>query len=399
MVAGMVTIGGVTRLTRSGLSMTDWKLHGSLPPMSQAEWEKEFERYKLFPEWQQRKSMSLSEFKYIYFWEYGHRMMGRAVGVAFTLPGLYFAARGMIPRSLYPRLGLLFTLGGGQGLIGWWMVKSGLDMNPEQKKEIRVSPYRLATHLSMAFTTYGLLLWTGLQLLQPAEMMKQIAATLPKEVMTAAKSSRRFAIHNGALIALTVLSGAYVAGNDAGHAFNTFPKMGDDWIPQEILDMTPMWRNFFENIATVQFDHRILALSTVTAIGLMYRQALTAINGSYFKALPPLARLAYHAVAGMSVAQVGLGISTLLLYVPIPLAAVHQFGSLTLLSLVTVLVHSLNFSRYGAVVGAVGGAVGVSSAAVAGVGAGSGGLKVAHSLLTGTFTKRLLSTLAKRKVD
>lgn len=325
MVAGMVTVGGVTRLTRSGLSMTDWKLQGSMPPMSAEEWEKEFDRYKTFPEWQQRKNMTLDEFKYIFFWEWGHRMLGRTVGLAFTLPALYFGARGMIPKTLYPRLGLLFALGGGQGLIGWWMVKSGLDVDPEtHKKEIRVSPYRLATHLSMAFTTYGLLLWTGLDLLNPASKMKAIAEKLSSETLAFAKRSRRFALHNVALVAATVLSGAYVAGNDAGRAYNTFPKMGDDWIPEGILEMTPLWRNFVENTATVQFDHRVLALSTLAAIGLMYKSALGAMQGAYFKALPPITRAAYHAVAGMAVTQVALGISTLLLYVPIPLAAVHQ---------------------------------------------------------------------------
>ena len=126
LVAGMVTIGGITRLTRSGLSMTDWKLQGSLPPTNLQEWEIEFERYKQYPEWQQRQSMTLDEFKFIFFWEYGHRMMGRFIGIAFVVPCSYFLARGMIPKSMYPRMGLLLGLGGGQGLVGWWMVRSGL---------------------------------------------------------------------------------------------------------------------------------------------------------------------------------------------------------------------------------------------------------------------------------
>jgi cytochrome c oxidase assembly protein subunit 15 len=142
--------------------MTDWKVTGNLPPMNKKDWEIEFNRYKTYPEWQQRKSMTVDEFKYIFFWEYGHRMMGRFLGFAFAGPFLYFAGRGMIPKSLYPRLATLFGMGGAQGLVGWWMVKSGLDMDPEQKKEIRVAPYRLATHLSMAFVTYTLLLWTGI---------------------------------------------------------------------------------------------------------------------------------------------------------------------------------------------------------------------------------------------
>lgn len=330
MVAGMVTVGGVTRLTKSGLSMTDWKLQGSLPPMTDEEWEKEFDRYKTFPEWQQRKNMTVGEFKYIYFWEWGHRMLGRTVGLAFTLPGLYFAARGMIPRYLYPRLGLLFALGGGQGLIGWWMVKSGLEMDPEQKKEIRVSPYRLATHLIMAFTTYGLLLWTGLELLNPASQMKKVASTLSEEVLAIAKRSRRFNLHNLGIVALTVLSGAYVAGNDAGRAYNTFPKMGDEWIPSGILELSPMWRNFFENTATVQFDHRLMALSTLSAVTVGHIAAKKALQGAFFQAIPTGTRLAYQATMGMAWTQVALGISTLLMYVPVSLAAAHQVHLLIL---------------------------------------------------------------------
>ena len=344
LVAGMVTVGGITRLTKSGLSMTDWKLQGSMPPMNAAEWEKEFERYKEFPEWQQRKSMTIDEFKYIYFWEWGHRMMGRSLGFAFALPAMYFGVRGLIPTSLYPRLATLFGLGGAQGIIGWWMVKSGLDVDPNQKKEIRVSPYRLATHLTMAFTTYTLLLWTSLDLLNTPQIARSTASTFSVETLKKAASLRKFAIFNGLLVATTVVSGAYVAGNDAGRAFNTFPMMGDHWIPPEILEMKPLWRNFVENTATVQFDHRVLALTTLGSIGAMFTKAR--MSGLLWNSLPSYARLALNLTAGMSVAQVGLGISTLLLYVPVPLAATHQFGSLTLLSLVTCLAHSLNFARY-----------------------------------------------------
>lgn len=345
LVAGMVTVGGVTRLTRSGLSMTDWKLQGSLPPMNTEEWEREFARYKTFPEWQQRKSMTLEEFKYIYFWEYGHRMFGRVIGMAFVLPGLYFGLTGRIPKAYYPRMALLFGLGGGQGLVGWWMVKSGLEMDPNQKKEIRVSPYRLAAHLGMAFTTYTALIWTAMDLYNPANKAKDIAMKLSGEVLQFARKSRKFAIHNAALVALTVMSGAFVAGNDAGNAYNTWPKMGDDWIPSDIATFTPLWKNLFENTATVQFDHRMLAYSTLSAIGLMYWKAKTALSGAFWANIPRASRLAYSAVAAMGVAQVGLGISTLLMYVPIPLAATHQFGSLTLLTLITALAHSLNFSK------------------------------------------------------
>jgi cytochrome c oxidase assembly protein subunit 15 len=253
LVAGMVTIGGITRLTRSGLSMTDWKLQGNWPPMNPSEWEAEFERYKKFPEWQQRKSMTVDEFKFIYYWEYGHRMMGRALGFAFAIPGAYFAARGMIPKRLYPRVALLFGLGGAQGLIGWWMVKSGLDMDPAQRKEIRVSPYRLTTHLSMAFTTYCLLLWTGMDVLHGPEAMRATAQKMSAEVLKHARKVRSLAAVSAVLAATTVVSGAFVAGNDAGRAYNTFPLMNDKLIPvEDMFTMEPTWRNFFENTATVQ---------------------------------------------------------------------------------------------------------------------------------------------------
>eukprot|EP00605_Chrysophyceae_sp_TOSAG23-4_P001045 GSChrysophyteH1.ASY1.ANO1.1149.1 assembled CDS len=314
LIAGMVSVGGITRLTRSGLSMTDWKLQGSLPPTSVEEWNREFDRYKKFPEWQQRQSMTLDEFKYIFFWEWGHRMLGRGLGVAFALPFLVFAARGMIPRHLMPRMALLFTMGGTQGLVGWWMVKSGLDkatiIGIDQNREIRVSPYRLATHLGMAFATFGACLWTGLE-----------------------------------IISIGMLSGAYVAGNDAGNAYNTWPKMGDDWYPQGMLELEPKWRNFFENTATVQFDHRMLAMATLGSVSTMFLIARRGANGNLWKLmLPNHTRKWLHSAVGMVGVQVGLGISTLLLYVPTHLAATHQLGSLALLTFSTGAVHSLRFA-------------------------------------------------------
>lgn len=348
MIAGIVTVGGVTRLTRSGLSMTDWNIQGGLPPMTDEEWEKEFARYKTFPEWQQRQSMTVDDFKFIYFWEYGHRMMGRLVGVVFTVPALYFSARGMIPKSMYPRMALLFSLGGAQGLVGWWMVKSGLEMDPQQRQEIRVSPYRLATHLTMAFTTYTAVLWTALDVLQPASKLRALADKLPHEVLNYARRSRRFGIHNLALVFTTAVSGAFVAGMDAGLAYNNWPMMGDEWIPKEILDLKPLWKNFFENTATVQFDHRMLAYTTISAITAGYVLAKKALEGRYWAALPRRLRFAYTAVAAMAATQVTLGISTLLMYVPLELATAHQAGSLVLLTLTTFLVHSLNFVKHGA---------------------------------------------------
>ena len=354
LVAGMVSIGGITRLTKSGLSMTDWKLQGTMPPTNLEEWNREFDRYKQFPEWQQRQSMTLDEFKYIFYWEWGHRMMGRSLGFAFALPFLGFAARGMIPRRLMPRMALLFGLGGTQGLIGWWMVKSGLSkatiIGLDQGREIRVSPYRLATHLGMAFITFGACLWTGLEIVRPTEATIQAIKNLPKaalssDVLKHAAKLRRLSIFNVALVATTVMSGAYVAGNDAGNAYNTFPKMGDQWIPDGMYDLDPIWRNFFENTATVQFDHRVLAVSTLTSIATMLVMARKGGGGKMWtQILPSHSKKFIHSAAGMSVVQVGLGIATLLLYVPVPLAATHQLGSLALLTFSTGAVHSLRFA-------------------------------------------------------
>ncbi|KAJ8599588.1 hypothetical protein CTAYLR_004702 [Chrysophaeum taylorii] len=322
LVAGMVSVGGLTRLTRSGLSMTDWKLQGSLPPATKEDWEAEFERYKQFPEWEQRKSMSLDEFKTIYWWEYGHRMFGRVVGVAFCAPLVYFGMQGRL-RGLEPRLAALLGLGATQGLVGWWMVRSGLDESARASpREIRVSPYRLATHLGLAFSTYSLLVWTSLDVLSPAR---------PTAIPTALKP---LAVASATLVFATALSGAFVAGNDAGRAFNTFPKMDGHWVPPDLLALSPVYRNFGENAATVQFDHRLLALASTCAVGAL---ALAPKPAS----LPPAFTLASTAAGGLLLAQVSLGVATLLLYVPVPLAATHQLGSLALLTATLCAAHAL----------------------------------------------------------
>jgi cytochrome c oxidase assembly protein subunit 15 len=200
----------------------------------------------------------------------------------------------------------------------------------------------------MAFTTYSLLLWTSLDLLNTTEIAKEVSKNLSSDVLKKAKRLRGFALLNGALVFSTVMSGAFVAGNDAGNAFNTFPMMDGKWIPDEILEMQPLWRNFFENTATVQFDHRVLALSTLGSIWTMYINARS--TKPLWQSIPSYTRLAFNATTGISLIQVGLGISTLLLYVPVPLAAVHQAGSLTLLTSIICLVHSLKFSKFGHII-------------------------------------------------
>lgn len=361
LVFGMVSVGGVTRLTKSGLSMTDWKPLGGLPPMTAAEWSDEFERYKQFPEFRQRQSMTLDEFKFIFYWEWGHRMMGRFIGVAFALPMAYFAARGRIPGGLTPRLGLLFTMGGTQGLVGWWMVKSGLEVSPEQRKEIRVSPYRLATHLGMAFATYALLFHTAvdthyshgasaLPARQAAAKALQRLREAGPQVIARAGTLRGAALALCAATYATAVSGAFVAGNDAGRAYNVFPKMTEDsWLPNEPLfdpAVSPWYRNFFENTPLVQLDHRVLATST--AAGTFAALAYARMAPGLWAALTPTARAAITATAGVSAAQVSLGIATLLAYVPLELAAAHQAGSLVLLSSATWMLRSLGFASQAA---------------------------------------------------
>lgn len=355
MVAGMVSVGGLTRLTKSGLSMTDWQPLGRLPPMNHAEWVEEFEKYKTFPEWQQRKSMTLDEFKYIFWWEYGHRMLGRTVGVAFGGPMLYFLARGRIPAQLRARVGGLFALGGAQGLIGAWMVQSGLEMDPAQRREIRVSPYRLATHLGMAFTTYSLLVWTGLDVLRPQANMQRVAAEAAAEGAAGAAGAaarlqslgkvRSAATLTAGLVFATALSGAFVAGNDAGRAFNHFPKMEEGrWVPREVLALAPAWRNPFENTACVQFDHRALALATTASVA----STLAVAGAGGWRGLPRVTQLSLSGMGAMVGVQVALGVSTLLLYVPTELAAAHQAGSLVLLTLALSAAHSLKGAPFSA---------------------------------------------------
>ncbi|CAD5111118.1 DgyrCDS457 [Dimorphilus gyrociliatus] len=252
MVVGAVVLGGITRLTESGLSMTSWKLLGQKYPSNEEEWIAEFERYKSYPEYKYLKKeqgITLSEFKFIYFMEYSHRMWGRLIGVAFALPAAYFLKKGWITKPMKPRLAIYGSLILFQGLLGWYMVKSGLEENKRNEDIPRVSQYRLASHLGSALALFSLTLWGGLthlQLPQKFAQTKQIARLKGAShlVMT--------------LVFVTALSGAFVAGLDAGLTYNSWPKMADSWIPDDILAYSPKISNIFENPTTVQFNHRHL---------------------------------------------------------------------------------------------------------------------------------------------
>lgn len=328
-VFSMVVLGGLTRLTRSGLSMTDWKFTGSLPPLSDEEWDQEFEKYMQSPEYKRvNKGMKIEDFKFIYWMEYAHRMWGRGLGIIFALPFSYFLRKGYITLGLGLRLSALFALGAGQGLIGWWMVKSGLEEPASEYAQPRVSPYRLAAHLTSAFVIYSGLFWTALSVVMPEPPAESIAW-----VRGAAKV-KRFALPVGLVVGLTAVSGAFVAGNDAGHAYNTFPKMGDAWIPEDIFEMKPLIRNFFENTSTVQLDHRLLAAASLISIGTMwwFTRKLD---------IHPAVQTLIGSTLGMAGLQVTLGISTLLSYVPVSLGTAHQAGALTLLTFMLLLNHTV----------------------------------------------------------
>lgn len=239
-VFSMVIIGGVTRLTKSGLSMTDWKFMGSFPPMSPSEWQAEFEKYQNSPEYKRvNKGMTVDDFKLIYWIEYAHRMWGRGLGLFFAGPFMYFLCKGFITKQLGLRLASLLALGAGQGLVGWWMVKSGLEEPDSQYQQPKVSPYRLAGHLMAAFGLYSALLWTALSAVLPQREVQNI------DWVRGSARLRSIALPVAILVGLTAASGAFVAGNDAGHAFNTFPKMGDHWIPKGLFELQPLTRNFF----------------------------------------------------------------------------------------------------------------------------------------------------------
>lgn len=345
MVVGMIHVGGVTRLTQSGLSMTTWSPLGSRPPISTEEWETEFKRYQQFPEYQQRKSMTLDEFQFIFAWEYGHRMLGRTVGLCFAAPWMYFTMRGKIPKGYQKRMLGLLAMGGTQGLVGWWMVKSGLGSDRrDDKNEIRVRPHRLATHLSMAVATYGALLWTGWDIfgINHIDHVKESVAKLGKETIRHASRLRVGGIAVTSITALTIVSGAFVAGNDAGRAYNTFPLMDGKLIPLGMMEMSPWHRNVTQNTTTVQWNHRVLGTTTALAALTL---AAAGLHPNKAALVTPQVRQGLYAVGLAATAQMSLGIATLLHYVPLGLAAAHQIGSVVVFTSGLYVVHSLRYVR------------------------------------------------------
>lgn len=315
LIYAMVILGGVTRLTGSGLSMVDWDpLMGWIPPMTQMQWEHIFELYRSSPEYQKINiGMDLDGFKSIFWLEFLHRVLGRLIGLSFLLPFLYFYFSGKIARQSAPKFILMFLLGGLQGVLGWYMVKSGLVDNPH------VSQYRLTAHLAAAFLIYAYLFWTALGYLIPKERLTVGAAYAPRLY----KGSYGLTV----LITITILSGGFVAGLKAGYGYNTFPDMNGQYIPPGLFTQNPFWINFFENRTTVQFDHRVLAITTWLAVTLFWWRYRTETLSHY-------AQLGMNALLGMVWIQVALGISTLLLVVPTALASIHQAGAVALFTII-----------------------------------------------------------------
>jgi cytochrome c oxidase assembly protein subunit 15 len=312
MILAMVVIGGITRLTESGLSITEWKpLTGVVPPLSDRQWEESFKLYRQIPEYRiTHAGMSLADYKAIYWWEFVHRLWGRLIGIAFAVPLAIFLLRKRIRPGLAPWLCLLLLLGGLQGVLGWYMVSSGLSQRTD------VSQYRLAAHFGLGILLFAAVLWTALSQIRPAPVAAHDGGRL-----------RPWLLCTLLLIGVTMMAGAFVAGLDAGFVYNSFPWMGEGLVPPDYsASGLSFWINAFENPPAAQFHHRLLAMMTLGSVLLLW------LSGRRMD-LPAMARIALGSFALAAVGQVILGVLTLLLVVPIPIAALHQAGAMLLLSL------------------------------------------------------------------
>jgi cytochrome c oxidase assembly protein subunit 15 len=317
-VVVMIVIGGITRLTESGLSMIEWRpLVGVVPPLSVGEWERIFGLYRETPEFRiENPHITLDAFKTIFWWEYIHRLWGRLIGVLFAVGFLWLLLCGRINKSLLPHLAALFILGGAQGVIGWWMVRSGFTDRTD------VSQYRLVIHLGMAFFILGYMLWLAFGLIE-RETIDQVPA-----------NARRLAYVMLGVVSVTVLSGGLTAGLDAGLIYNTWPLIDGGFAPHDLFVKAPIWLNFFENAATVQFDHRSIAYLTIGIALTLWWQIHRAPN-------VPRAARALHILLAVVIAQATLGILTLVLIAPLYLAITHQIGAIALFSTAVWTAHAL----------------------------------------------------------
>lgn len=304
----MIAVGGLTRLTDSGLSITEWRpVTGALPPLSEAEWQSEFEKYQQIDEWRiQNQWMEMADFKVIYWWEWGHRQLGRVIGAVWALGFVYFALRRQVPVGWYGKLLWLGVLGGAQGAIGWWMVASGVTQG---EAVTDVASYRLATHLGLAFVILGFIAWYIMELGRSASDLMQARR---------AKEARQWGMSTGLLhfTFLQILLGALVAGIDAGRSYTDWPLMGGQWFPATALTFEPLWRNFFESPGLVQFIHR------VTGYVLFVFTVIVWLRGR--RSSHPNTRFAFNAVLSGMTLQIALGIVTVLYGAPAYIAIFHQ---------------------------------------------------------------------------
>ena len=292
----MIVVGGVTRLTQSGLSMVDWRpIMGVIPPLKLTDWEQAFEAYKQYPEFLKiNRDMDLEQFKGIFYWEFGHRLLGRVIGLVYFIPFVVFLALGRIEKKWRPKLWAAFVLGGLQGLMGWYMVKSGLVDVPH------VSHFRLAAHLLLAILILGFLFWLILELAGVKRMSVPVGL-------------QRLAVGMLLLLALQLLLGAFTAGLDAGHGFNTYPLMHGQWLADAAVMMEPFWRNFIENGVMIQFMHRWIG--ALLLVGVVWLAFAAAKNGMLLPAI---------LLVVITATQFGIGVATLMLRVPVVLGSLHQ---------------------------------------------------------------------------
>ena len=318
MIYVIIAIGGYTRLTNSGLSIVTWQpVSGIIPPLTEDQWQDEFDNYKQFPEFQIVKpDLTLVGFKQIFLVEYVHRLAGRLVALVYLLPFIYFLFRGYLTRRFIVRLAAVFVLGGVQGLLGWYMVKSGLINDPS------VSQYRLTAHLSLAVILYSYVLWLSVSLFGFHALEKHPSLL----------SIRRLAVVCIGLVALMQLSGGFMAGTHAGFVINTFPDMNGNWVPDLLFPLSPLWRNLSENVTTIQFFHRWMAVATVVAIAVLWLQR--------FRIKSKSVRLGIDIVFLAALMQFSLGVSTLLSQVEISIAMAHQSGFVLLLSVLIILIRA-----------------------------------------------------------
>jgi len=321
LVFAMVVVGGATRLTHSGLSIVEWQpIVGTLPPLTDAQWQQAFVKYQQTPEFRQvNHAMDIAAFKGIFWWEYFHRLLGRLIGVAFVMPLVWFAVRRRLPPGLGLPLATIFALGGLQGAMGWYMVSSGLVDDPH------VSHFRLAAHLGLALAIFAGMFWIALSLLRPP---------LPRH-SPRTRELGRAGIAVAMLIFAMALTGGLVAGLRAGSAYNTFPLMNGYIVPPEILVLVPWYENFAYNMATVQFDHRLLAWVLALVIPLFWWRMCG------HPALPARARLGANLLLGALALQFSLGVATLLMHVPVILGVLHQAGAVLLFAASLNVAHAL----------------------------------------------------------